>query len=156
MMFYFLYRLGHFVSVSFPLRVTYGFASAFARAYYYISISDRRAVLSNLRTVLGDGASDRDIERMAKDVFKNFAKYLVDFFRFSKVDRDYIDKFVRVEGRQNIEKGLANGKGSILLSAHIGNWELGGIAVSLLGYPMNAVVLPHQNKKVNEFFTRQR
>lgn len=156
MMFYSLYRIGHFVAISFPLKVTYAFASAVAWAYCHIRKKDRDAVAFNMRTVLGSGADEEAIRRMSKDVFTNFAKYLVDFFRFSKVDRDYIDKFVRVEGRHNIEAALEIGKGTILLSAHIGNWELGGIAVALLGYPMNAVVLPHRNKKVNEFFTHQR
>jgi Kdo2-lipid IVA lauroyltransferase/acyltransferase len=44
----------------------------------------------------------------------------------------------------------------IMLSAHIGNWELGGQALSLLRQPLMAVVLTHQNKKINDFFTRQR
>jgi len=43
-----------------------------------------------------------------------------------------------------------------MLAAHIGNYELGGAVVSLLGYPFNAVALDHKNKLVNNFFIRQR
>jgi KDO2-lipid IV(A) lauroyltransferase len=61
-----------------------------------------------------------------------------------------------VEGTKNIDTALVRGKGVIMLSAHIGNWELGGSIVSMIGYPLSAVVLPHRNKKINEFFKRQR
>ncbi len=93
---------------------------------------------------------------MAREVFKNFAKYLVDFFRFTKIDKAYIDRCIRMEGLEHIDAALARGKGAIMLSAHIGNWELGAAALSLSGYPISAVVLTHQNKKINDFFTRQR
>ncbi len=44
----------------------------------------------------------------------------------------------------------------MLLSAHIGNWELGGAVIALLGYPLWVVALPHKTKKVNDFFNAQR
>ncbi|MCU0652621.1 MAG: lysophospholipid acyltransferase family protein [Candidatus Omnitrophica bacterium] len=36
------------------------------------------------------------------------------------------------------------------------NWELGGVVISLLGYPFSAVALPHKHKKVDAFFNHQR
>jgi len=105
---------------------------------------------------LNRSSADEELKRIARDVFRNFAKYLVDFFRFSLIDDDYIKKFVKLDGIVNLEEALKRGKGVIMLSAHLGNWELGGYVLGKLGYPINAVVLTHKNKKVNRFFINQR
>lgn len=156
MILYILYRIGVFLALALPLRISYFMAALIADAYCCLSAEDRKAVVANLRVVLGDTVGDKKLQEMAREVFKNFAKYLVDFFRFTKIDKDYIARFVRLEGLERIDAARARGKGAILLSAHIGNWELGGAALSLSGYPVSAVVLTHQNKKINDFFTRQR
>lgn len=153
---YILYRLGYFLVTFLPLKISYGIASLGAYFCYATHHKDREAIIKNLETIL-DGKYDRRVYgRMARDLYINFAKYLVDFFRSSRLDEEYLKKFVKVEGTQNIDAALAKGKGVIAVSAHIGNWELGGSVIALLGYPISAVVLPHRNKKIDEFFRKQR
>lgn len=156
MMFYFLCRIGYFLTMVFPKKVLYAIACFLADIYWLFSPKDRSGVESNLRAILGLGISDKDLKQMAPGVCRNFAKYLVDFFSASKIDGDYVKKFVRIKGVHNLDAALAKGRGVIVLSAHLGNWELGGFVVSQMGYPLSAVVLTHKNKKMNEFFTRQR
>lgn len=156
MILYALYRVGVFMALSFPVGLSYRIASLIAVIYCSISSRDRNAVMKNLRVVLGERADEKYLARISADVFKNFAKYLVDFFRFTVIDADYIKSFVTIRGTEHIDSALRRGNGAILLSAHIGNWELGGSALCYSGYPVIAVVLTHQNKKINDFFTRQR
>jgi len=156
MILYILYRIGYFIVMSLPQRIAYKLASLLADTYYTFAVRDRKIVINNLRIVLDGSKSEGQLRRMAREVFRNFAKYLVDFFSFSKMDQDYLKNFVKVNGRSNIDKALSRGKGVIMLSAHMGNWELGGPALSSIGYSISAVVLTHQNKRINDFFTRQR
>ena len=153
-----LYRIGRRIALILPLKFLYGIACIIADLHYFLYIKERRAIIKNLKVILnrpGD-ANDKELAVMAKDVFRNFAKYLIDFLRFSIVDSEYIKKFVKFDGLSNIEEARKYGKGVILLSAHLGNWELGGYALGKIGYSMNAVVLTHKNEKVNEFFISQR
>jgi len=156
MILYALYRLGVVLALALPVRFSYRIAVALADLFCALSAKDRLAVRRNLATALGEGADARALDAMTREVFRNFAKYLVDFFRFDRIDEAYIRRNVKIEGAANIDDVLAKGKGGIFLSAHIGNWELGGAAIALIGYPINAVVLTHQNRKINDFFTRQR
>lgn len=156
MILYILYRIGLFLALALPIRVSYALACVLSDIFYYVSRRDRRAVISNLTTVLGPSAGDRAIAAAAKEVFRNFAKYLIDFFRSQKIDSDYLKRNVKIEGSENIDAALAAGKGVIMLSGHIGNWELGALVTSMIGYPINAVVLTHKNKRINDFFTSQR
>ncbi|MBP7055527.1 MAG: lysophospholipid acyltransferase family protein [Candidatus Omnitrophica bacterium] len=139
-----------------PVKFTYNIAMLFADLTFFFSSKDRRAVYQNLRIIMGQDASAEQIRKASREVFRNFAKYLVDFFRFTKIDEEVIKKTVTVKGAENIEEAVLRNKGVIFLSAHIGNWELAGSVISSLGYPLCAVALKHQNKKINDFFNRQR
>ncbi|MDD5120089.1 MAG: lysophospholipid acyltransferase family protein [Candidatus Omnitrophica bacterium] len=152
---YYLYRLGQFIAVSLPLKLVYAIAVILADLHYVFAFRDRRFVKNNLRVIFPQ-EENRVLRRISRRVFRNFAKYLVDFFRFDKLDLGYINKKVKLENLHYFDDAIAKGKGVIVLTAHLGNWELGGVVIALLGYPFWAVALPHKNKKVNDFFDARR
>lgn len=152
---YILYRIGQFIALHLPLKVGYKIAVFISDLHYIFVPRDRRAVKGNLKAIFPD-KSDRDIRRIRITVFRNFAKYLVDFFRFSELTQEYIKRNIKIENIGYVDGALAKNKGVIILSAHIGNWELGGVVLGLLGYPFWAVALPHKDKRVNNFFNFQR
>lgn len=152
---YYLYRLGQFIALTFPLRFVYGFAVFLADLHCFFAFRDRRFVRANLRVIFPDKSAG-EINKISRMVFRNFAKYLVDFFRFEKLDLQYIKKNIKLENMHHFDDALSKGKGVIVLSAHLGNWELGGVAIAQLEYPFWVVALPHKNKKVNAFFDAQR
>jgi KDO2-lipid IV(A) lauroyltransferase len=152
---YRIYRFGQFLALIFPLRFVYFLASFLAQGYYLIAFRDRRNVKANLRVIFPE-KTNRQLRKVSRMVFRNFAKYLVDFFRFQKLDRRYIGKNIKLENLHYFDEALAAGKGVVVLTAHLGNWELGGVVIAQLGYPFWAVALPHKNKKVNDFFDAQR
>ena len=154
MLFFILYKIAHLLALICPIKLGYWIASQVADLHYRFSEKDRIAVTENLKAILG--ADDQRIPKCTKEVFRNFARYLVDFFRFDKIDKAYIEKYVKIEGIENLDSALSQGKGAVGLTAHIGNWELGGAILSIIGYPVIAVALEHKNKLVNELFNRQR
>lgn len=150
---HYLYFLGNLITSTFPRNICYLFARFVSVIHYCISKKDRETVIYNLSPVI---AEKNKIKRYAKEVFVNFAYYLVDFFRYSKLNKDFIKKYIELEGLDNLNKALAQGKGVIILAAHLGNYELAGAVLSLLGYPLSVVALSHKNKRVNRFFEGQR
>jgi lauroyl/myristoyl acyltransferase len=152
---YLLYRIGQFLALHLPLKIAYKIATNVSDLHYLFSAQDRKITKNNLKVIFPDKSSE-EIRRIRIRVFRNFAKYLVDFFRFSKLDARYIKEKIKVEDMRYIDEALSQGNGAIIVSAHLGNWELGGVVVALLGYPFWAVALPHKHKKVNDFFVSQR
>lgn len=152
---YLLYRFGQFLALSLPLKLSYKVAVFFSDINYVFAGKDRRDITENLKIIFPEKDS-RQIRVIRRQIFRNFAKYLVDFFRFSKLNIDYIEKNIKIENIKYIDEALSRGKGVIIVTAHLGNWELGGVVVSQLGYPFWAVALPHKHKKVDEFFNSQR
>ncbi|MDP3732659.1 MAG: lysophospholipid acyltransferase family protein [Candidatus Omnitrophota bacterium] len=152
---YILYRIGQLIALHLPLEIVYKIALFISDLHYLFAAKDRRIAKENLKAIFPD-KSDREIRRIRIKIFRNFAKYLVDFFRFSKLDVNYIKENIKIENIHYIDEELSKGKGAIIVSAHLGNWELGGVVVALLGYPFWAVALPHKHKKIDNFFNYQR
>jgi len=154
MFFYLLYKLGEFIALHLPLKLTYWLGERVADIKRLCSRKDRNFIKKNLKVILGEDSNE--INRRTKELFRNFAKYLIDFLRFSRLDKNCIGEFVRIEGKENVDRALLKKKGVIVLAAHIGNWELGGVILSILGYPMNVLALEHESRQVNDFFINQR
>lgn len=152
---YLLYRTGQFIAMHLPLKVTYKIATFLSDLHYMVAREDRKCVKENLKAIFPE-KSNREIHRIRIRMARNFAKYLVDFFRFEKLDNEYIKNNVRIENIDYFNKAASKGKGVIALSAHLGNWELGGVVVAQSGYPFWVVALPHKERQVNDFFNFQR
>ena len=155
MIHYLIYKIGQIIALYLPLRLAYKVAVVFSDLHYLFAWRDRRNVAANLEVIFPQKTKP-EIRRIRKIVFRNFAKYLVDFFRFKKLNRDYVKENVHFENLAYLDSALDAAKGVIILTAHIGNWELGGVAVAIKGYPIAAVALPHRHKKVDMFFNSQR
>lgn len=152
---YLLYKIGSILAVVLPIRFSYRVAEFIADIKYIVSRRERFWMRENLRMVM-PVATRKGLRRCSRQIFRNFAKYLVDFFRFEILNPEYIKSHIEIEGLEYIDSALEEGKGAIILSAHLGNWEIGGAALALMGYPMNCVALDHKNALVNNFFIHQR
>jgi len=137
----------------FPRKFSYFAADILSWLYFCAARGDRRAIAHNLSAFISDKGA---IRRTTRRVFANFSYYLVDFFRYDKLDRSFIEQYVTVEGREYLDRALSAGKGAIALTAHIGNYELGGAVIALLGYHASAVALPHKDERTNRLFNAQR
>lgn len=154
MFFYILYNIGYFISNVLPLRVVYWIADVLSDLRYFVATKDRNAVTENLSIVLKKDIKECRI--LARKVFRNFGLYLVDFFRMLKLDKETIKNRVVFQGLEKVDRVLKEKKGIVFLTCHIGNWEMGGVTMGILGYDISCVALIHKHKKINDFFLRQR
>jgi KDO2-lipid IV(A) lauroyltransferase len=150
---YYLFYLGKYLALILPRDFCYRIAKFLAIIQFYFSRKDRASVIYNLSVILED---KEKVKHYAREVFINFAYYLVDFFRYSKLNADFIKRYVTVSGIDNLDAFLKKDKGALVVTAHLGNYELAGAVTSLLGYNVYAIALPHKNKLLNNFFNTQR
>ncbi len=153
------YRLGQYIARSLPLDKAYSFSRQVALVRYYVTPRTKKIVGKNLRTVLQSKRETFDQKKIAKltrEVYKNFGKYLVEFFRFTNIDEEFIKKKVKIVGLEHLDDCLKLGRGAISLSAHLGNWELGAAILPALGYKLEVIRLKHRATAVNNFFDKKR
>ncbi len=151
---YFLYRMVILIIHCLGRKRAYAFARFCSDRRFYAATKDRQSVINNLQQIMKTKA---DVTLQAREVFRNFARYLVDFFfMYRMVDDRFLQEDVIFEGRENLHAAAARGKGIILLTAHLGNWEMGAAILNRCGYSVTAIALPHKDRRVNELFNRQR
>src|SRR5512135_2224984 len=107
---YFLYRLGQSIALRLPLKLCYLIAILISDIRFVFARKDRHAVLENLKVIF-PRKSAQEIRKIQVEMFRNFAKYLVDFFRFSALDKAYIEKHIRVENIRYLDDALSKQKG---------------------------------------------
>lgn len=95
----------------------------------------RRHAEANLRLALPE-LDEQQRMAIKRGVFRNLGRLLGEVSQFPKLNRANIEKIVVYEGRQNYLNAVAQGRGVILLTGHIGAWELSVYAHSIYGYPM--------------------
>ncbi len=153
---FFLYKLGSLVARLLPLKLTYLAAAAIADLNFLVNFRSRGAVISNLRHVRGARARPGGLVGVTRRVFRNFAYNIVDFLCLPALDRAALSRVISVEGLAHLETERARGRGVILVSGHIGNWEWGGAYFALSGIEVKTVALPHGAGRVTRFFDEQR
>lgn len=137
------------VTRTLPKPVLYAFARIVGGLVFVFSRNDRRNVRHNLHIVLRGQPSSKHPRRLLWQFFQNYAFYMVDFFRLLSMTLEESASFAQLyEGRHYLDEALDKGRGAILLTAHLGHWEIGGLGLRALGYPVNVVTIKH-----NSFFT---
>jgi Kdo2-lipid IVA lauroyltransferase/acyltransferase len=130
-------------------------ANALARVY--VRLLDlalprlRRTALKNLEMA---GFAGR--ERITTGVFNSIARLVVSFARFPKITRENIHDWIRYEGLENFEQARSLGKGVLVATGHLGNWELSAFAHAYLTSPMHIVVRPIDNSRIDALVESRR
>src|SRR5262245_12021567 len=83
----------------------------------------RHAALANLAVIL-PRASRRDRARIGRRMVRSYNRMMYEFFRLPHLSREELLASVEVHGKEHLDKAIARGRGVIITSAHIGNWEL--------------------------------
>ncbi len=90
----------------------------------------RTGTLANARRILGSGASNEDCEDLAKSVIRNFYLAIYELGQCARLNQQQLaDRIDGVDGREHYYAGRSQAKGAILVTAHIGSFELGAAAL---------------------------
>jgi KDO2-lipid IV(A) lauroyltransferase len=126
------------LTAALPIRLGYAVANSLARAHLWFFPQRRHAALVNLATIM-PGSSRRERMRTVLKMMASYNCMLFEFFRLPRLERDELLRNVEVQGHQHVLDALARGKGVIITSSHIGNWELGAVVLAHLGHQVHAV-----------------
>jgi KDO2-lipid IV(A) lauroyltransferase len=86
----------------------------------------------------------------------SIARLLVTLARFPLMDRGNIGEWIRCEGLEHFHEAKRRGHGVLFATAHFGNWELSALAHGLLTEPMNVVVRPLDNRRIDHLVESRR
>ncbi len=142
------YRTAAVVAGTLPANIADRLASALARAAFALRVPAREALEANLARVL-PALSPVDRRATARAAFGSFALAFARFLRGPGGE-------VRVVGREHLEAARASGRGVIVLSAHLGDWEQGAARLAAEGLTLHIAARPHADAAIERLFAARR
>ncbi len=130
---------------------------AWLGALGYRPLGIRRAVVERqLRAAFPDWTADR-VTDVARGAYESLGRTFIETAVLPSYSREQVlDMFERIDNWAAVEAARALGRGVILLTGHIGNWELGGAYIAARGVPLDAVTRGMQNPLFDGYITRTR
>jgi lauroyl/myristoyl acyltransferase len=141
-----------------PLPALYAIADVVAWAGYRIATGPRENVLSNLRHVMPPDAPGREVERAARQVFRNVAYYYAEMAYMPRLSpQKFFDERLTAHGIDELLRpAIATGRGVIMLSVHFGNPEIVGQGLIPLGIKVLALTEPLDPPRLSRLMDRLR
>ena len=104
---------------------------------YYLMVKSRRQIANNISRA-GISLTNTIIRR----TFRNYAKYLTDFMYIPRINKNTMDSyFLHYPESSVIDKVVDGRRGTIIVTGHLGHWELGGALLSINRYNVTTVAI---------------
>ncbi len=124
-----------------------------ALTWYLVPSRRREMAVNNARVCLG--VDERRARQIVRDSWIRFGPMLFEVMRFPVLKARFLD-LVEIEGEEYLREGLALGRGAVIATAHSGNWELMGGALSAASFPIVGVAMRQKEAGFDRFINEYR
>ena len=137
-----------------PRTITRSLAVCVGELCYRLCSDRRKAILSNLAAITPD--IDRQ-DKLCRSCFHNFLRMLHDFCDCTADGTQRLKALMfERRGFQFLEAARRQGRGTLLITGHLGAWELGGMALAADGLSVNVVTLEEPTPELNAWRQKYR
>lgn len=122
-----------------PPDILYRLARMSGSLGWWIAPGRRAIALDNMRHLVPELTPDKQRE-LARQLMPNLAEAAVDLFRLPSMTSAQLSALIDVTGFEHLQHALAQGRGVVLVSGHVGPYELGAAWIAAQGIPVTAMV----------------
>ena len=123
-----------------PRVIVLGIAKLLGWSAFYFLKRERERTLSHIRYAFGSSKDEQWCTQIVRRVFVNMALTAADFARFPRMRMKHIEALVTTVGMEKVEDIMQRQeRGLIVITAHLGNWEL--IAATFMNHGYTGCVL---------------
>ncbi len=152
---FFLYRFVSFLIRLLPRSIILSFGAGFGFLAYIFSPHHRRISRKNLNLAFGFSLGQKEKRLIARRAFLHFGRMILDTIKYSFLDEAQRNSLVTIQGLENLKQALSLGRGVIIFSAHLGNWEIASWTISRLA-PLYVMARPIDNPWLEKEWRRIR
>ncbi len=108
----------------------------------------RKTAETNLHIAFPE-LTEAERDAVIRKMVRNLGWMAAEFARFPKYSKENIEEIVVLDGNENFLEGRKLGKGVLILTGHIGAWELSSFAHALFGNPLHFMARPLDNQRID-------
>jgi lauroyl/myristoyl acyltransferase len=154
-MVYLGYLVARLVARVLPLRLAVWVAERVGDVWLAASPRLRSNLDHNLALVPALGGSAGLRRRIARKTVRNFARVVTEFLCLPGMTTSGLERLVDLDGFRRLAAAVGD-RPAVLVTAHLGNWELGAAASAAVGLRLHVVVYDHPDPRVASLFRRTR
>jgi len=133
-----------------PRRVARLLAQLLAIATFWCFGKLRRVGVRNLQMALPN-LTAKTRKRILRNVYIHLGWQLVEFCRMTRYTPQNTREWMRTEGLEHYLAAQAKGKGVLVITGHLGAWELSSFYHSLMGHSMGMVIRRLDNRRLDAY-----
>ena len=153
---YLVLRAGAMVIDMFPYRMAPGISKVLAKVIRLIDRKHVRIAAKNLEKSSGVCPSDQ-IPEFIERVYQHVGLGVVEMLMIPRLMKCHaVSRYVKLIGYDIFDRCMKDGRGVIVVIGHLGNWEIGGLATTLAGYPIQSLARPIDNPWIDRYLSRFR
>ena len=134
-----------------PRELTHFLAGILSDFVFYVLQTRKKTVITNLVIAFGKTKTPAEIYKIARETYRNIMKTFIDDLYYDmKYTPEQLTKLFIYHGKEYLAEANTKNKGTIIVSAHFGNWELLGTAILACGYPVTYMIAEFKNKMVDD------
>ena len=138
-----------------PRAIARGVGALIGRTAFYLTPRLRRSGDRNLALAFPE-KTPAERGQILRRLYRNLGWLLAEFCQMPRYTRASVQRFIRYEGLQHYLAAREQGRGVLILTGHLGAWELSSFYHSLMGYPMSIVIRRLDNALVDDLVNRIR
>ncbi|MBP2638358.1 MAG: Phosphatidylinositol mannoside acyltransferase [Firmicutes bacterium] len=126
---YYSWKLASRLVCLLPYSAILAMGKLLGRVYYQIAAKQRERALRQIRERLG--LSAEAAEATIRNSFVKLAQTFLEVLYMPALTKEKLEEYVTIENRHYLTDALAQKKGVVFLTGHLGNWEWFGAALAL-------------------------
>ncbi len=151
-----LFRIITFLSHVLPYKVACFTTERIADICYYLFFKKgKKSYIYNIQQIEALNKPE-NIREFPRKVFRNFALFIYEFLILPRLNERNLFKWLRPHNFSIVKNEFKKGKGVIIQTAHIGNWEWGAALLGLHKFPLTGISLFYRSEWFWNFYKKRR
>jgi len=139
----------------FPLRLVYGIGCAGGHLLYLLSKENQVLMTDEFLSVFPE-KTEHEIKILVKKAFCNYCISEIEILLYPMLNKDRINRFIRITGLEHLDAALAHNKGVLLFQAHFGAFQMVMPTIGYNGYVMNQISASASEWKADDLSSIQK
>jgi len=118
---------------------------------FFTARGNKNKVIKNLKIAFGNKKTKEERKNICRMLFIEIIMNFFELIYLTKISEKKLQKFVEVEGEENLKEAMKQQTGVVAACSHMGNFPVMQTRLTKMGYPVNAIIRDANNVYLTRF-----